>query len=470
MSWLYLYTKHKQYRDPRRAVGDAIAKLDPAAADVYKLNNLTASPDDVARFISYTIQNNLMSVDDWAAVLDVPGVNPDLAASILNSPNITTDLATKILNSQNITPDQVASILNSSALDVSKAVSILNSQNITLNRVISVLTSPFITANRAQSILYAMPFNKRLVEILTSGAPNLTLGANMTFSGVNRFSVLNLNGYTYIADGNPHVIIANNIVISSTSVLAKTQTGGAGGGFAVYNFVYGAGGAGGGGLIIIVSRLDNAGAISANGADGMSSSFGVYTSSGTSGDGGPGVFALVADDQVGTGGRSNGNKNGGGGGVAYNAPGGMGGGSSIISYATYTDLVEAVKRAAIDWVLVNVFGKSPTVTAQFINVYGSGGGGGGRHSNSLDGGGGGGGGGGQVIILSVEFNNSGVVMADGGRGGSGSSGSGGGGGGGGVVYVFYKNLLSLGTLRANGGAGGPNGQPGTAGTAKAVAI
>jgi hypothetical protein len=72
----------------------------------------------------------------------------------------------------------------------------------------------------------------------------------------------------------------------------------------------------------------------------------------------------------------------------------------------------------------------------------------------------------------VEFNNEGAVTANGGDGGSGSgSGIGGGGGGGGVVYAFYKNLLSLGTLRAEGGAGGnPNGTPGTAGTAKAVAI
>jgi hypothetical protein len=348
---------------------------------------------------------------------------------------------------------------------------ILNSQNITLSKVSSILMSPMIVADRVQSILYAMPFNKRLIEILTYGAPNVTLGANVTFSNVNRFNVLNLNGYTYTADGNPHVIIANYVIVPSNSVLAKTPTGGAGGSSIKIGFTITPGGPGGGGLIIIAYRLDVASKISANGANGASLTNTFIAGTAPGGNGGPGVFALVDNDQVGRGGGDNGDRNGGGGGNADTVSGGRGGGSSIISYATYNDLVESVKRAAIDWVLVNVFGKSPTTTTQFINVYGSGGGGGGSVTNGN--GGGGGGGGGQVIILSIELNNLGEITANGGNGGGGGgdNANGGNGGGGGVVYVFYKRLLSLGTLRADGGAGGsPNGQPGQAGTAKAVAV
>jgi hypothetical protein len=437
MSWLYWYTKYKQYRDPRRSLGDAIAKLDPAAAEVYKLN-VTASLGDVARFISYTIQNNLMTANDWAAILDGTQIGVDFVLSVLNS----------------LPPDIAADIIK----------------------------SPQLSADRTQAILYAMPFSDLLVYILTRGAVSMTLNANVTFTGVNRFNTLNLNGYIYTAGGQPHVIIAREIYIPSASMLVKTPTGGAGGGSGTAT----AGGAGGGGLIIMCSRLNNAGKISADGADGSSPG---YTSSLANGNpGNSGVFALVGTDAIGSGGSGGGysyggagNKNGGGGGYAYTSTrhyfyGGAGGSSSVISYSTYAALAETVKRAAVDWVLVNVFKKSPTTTTQFPNVYGSGGGSG-AYAASEGNGGGGGGGGGEVIILCANFNNTGIVSANGGKGGVGRyKGGGGGGGGGGVVYVLYKNLISLGMLTAQGGSAGSAfipidyGSPGTEGTAKAVAI
>jgi len=402
MSWLYWYTKYKQYRDPRRAVGNAMARLDPAAADVYKLK--VPAPDDVARFITYTIQNNLMTIDDWLRIFNISGVEADVM----------------------------------------------------------------------QSILYAMPFGKILISILTYGAPSVTLNADATFSGINFFNTLNLNGYTYIADGQPHIIIANEVNVPSGSKLIKTATGGNGG--VSFNpddawGIRGPGALGGGGLIIICSRLNNAGVISANGDNAVNAGSGNPSDWYSGGDGGSGVFALVSGDAVGTGNGGNGRNNGGGGGYAYIIPGGRGGDSSTILYATYTDLAESVKRAAIDRALAVMFNKPPTNTTQFINVYGSGGGGGGIYLS--DTGGGGGGGGGEIIILCEEFNNSGSVTANGGNGGNGAGtyGNGGGGGGGGVVYVLYKKLLSLGTLSAAGGTGGtPNASSGTAGTAKAVAI
>jgi hypothetical protein len=437
MSWLYWYTKYKQYRDPRRSLGDAIAKLDPAAAEVYKLN-VTASLGDVARFISYTIQNNLMTANDWAAILDGTQIGVNFAVSVLNS----------------LPPDIAADII----------------------------MSPQLSADKTQAILYAMPFSDLLVYILTRGAVSMTLNTNVTFTGVNRFNTLNLNGYIYTAGGQPHVIIAREIYIPSASMLVKTPTGGAGGGSGTAT----AGGAGGGGLIIMCSRLNNAGKISADGADG--SSPGDTGSLANGNPGNSGVFALVGTDAIGSGGSGGGplirrgrqqkrwrgrlrvyiNK------CTY-FYGGAGGSSSVISYSTYAALAETVKRAAVDWVLVNVFKKSPTTTTQFPNVYGSGGGSG-AYAASEGNGGGGGGGGGEVIILCANFNNTGIVSANGGKGGVGRyKGGGGGGGGGGVVYVLYKNLLSLGTLTAQGGSGGIgiigwNGQPGTAGTAKAVAV
>ena len=445
MSWLYWYTKCKQYRDPRRAVGDAMARLDSAAADVYKLK--VAAPDDVARFISYTIRNNLMSADDWAAILDVTQIGVDFAVSVLSSPYLSPDLATNIIK------------------------------------------SPQLSADKTQAILYTMPFSDLLVYILTRDVASVTLNANATFKGVNIFNTLNLNGYTYTADGQPHVIIAKEIYIPSASVLAKTATGGAGGG--VGNPL--AGGNGGGGLIIVCSRLNNTGQISANGDNGKSvtSSTG-YIRNGYSGKNG--VFILVGTDAVGNGGNGSdpdagayvgvGNKNGGGGGAGVYVSststyyyGGAGGGSSVVSYQTYVALAETVKRATVDWVLVNVFKKTPSMTIAFPNAYGSGGGEG-AYASGWTNGGGGGGGGGEVIILCVNFNNAGTIVANGGSGGgdAGASATGGGGGGGGVVYVLYKNLLSLGTLDAQGGSGGIgsftswNGKSGTAGIAKAVAI
>ena len=479
MSWLYWYTKYKQYKDPRIVVGNAMARLDPAAADVYKLK--VATPDDVARFISYTVQNNLMSIDDWAYIFNMPKVTPDFLASVLNSQYMPASDAAAILNSQYMPASSAATILNSQYMLLSRAAAIVSSQNLSGSKRIDILKNANISADRVQSILYNIPFPDRLIDILTDTAPDVTLNANATFTGVNIFRTLNLNGYTYTADGQPHVVIAYRVIIPSESYLIKTTTGGPGGGpGATY------GGRGGGGLIIFAYDLVNYGVISADGFSGgfQDSCFDNYAGR----PGGGGALVVVAGDAPGVGGDGGavndrpGGKgvNGGGGGAIPCRDAGNGGSITITSYSSYADLVIDVKKSVIDWVIVNVLGKSPSKTTPLMNIYGAGGGGGtqdyttcGCNSSA-----GGGGSGGQVIVVSNSVDSPGTISAYGGNGGNATKGdgAGGGGGGGGIVYVLYKELKSLGVLNVDGGEAGSgrgtgqSGSPGTAGTAKAVAI
>jgi hypothetical protein len=450
MSWLYWYTKCKQYRDPRHVVGSAIARIDPAAADVYKLK-VAAYPDDVAKYINYTISNNLMTVDDWARVFNVSGADPDFLASVLNS--------------QYIPASNAAAILSSQYTLLSRAVAIVNSPNLSASKATDILKDAKISANTVQSILYNIPFSDRLIDILTATAPDVTLNANATFRGVNIFRTLNLNGYTYIADGQPHVIIAKQIYIPATSKLIKTPTGGAGGA--------NGGGAGGGGLIIFANMLNNYGSIS---ADGQKSQ-GYYLYGGGQA-GGAGVFGLLSGDSYtarggpGGVGTDRGGATGGGGprGASYTnaCTSGAGGGISTVTY-TATSLLDTIRKALIDRFIVNVLGKSPSSTTTIPSFYGAGGGGG---CSVGDGwfyhcGAGGGASGGEVVIFSITINNAGVISALGGAGALSYSSLSGTrvyqspAGAGGVIYVFYKTLQSLGTLDVSGNESG---------LAKAVAV
>jgi len=449
MSWLYWYTKYKRYKDPRFSVGDAIARIDPAAADVYKLK-VVAYPDDVARYIIYTISNNLMTIDDWARVFNVYGADPDFLASVLNS--------------QYMTASYAAAILSSRFMLLSRAVAIVNSPNLSASKVTDILKDANIPANTVQSILYNIPFSDRLIDILTATAPDVTLNANATFSGVNIFRTLNINSYTYTADGQPHVIIAKQIYIPTTSKLIKTPTGGAGGA--------NGGGAGGGGLIIFASMLNNYGSVS---ADGQKSQ-GYYLYDGGQA-GGAGVFGLLSGDSYtatgGSGGvgTSKGGATGGGApsGASYTngCTSGAGGSISTVTY-TATSLLDTIRKALIDQFIVNVLGKSPSSTTKIPSFYGAGGGGGCSTTDSFFYcGAGGGASGGEVVIFSITINNAGVISALGGAGALSYSSLSGTqvyqspAGAGGVIYVFYKTLQSLGTLDVSGN---------TSGLAKAVAV
>jgi hypothetical protein len=457
MSWLYWYTKYRYYKkyelykDPRFSVGSAFVNLDPAAADVYKLK-VAAYPDDVAEYISYTMQNNIMTADDWASVFNVYGVDPDFLASVLNSQYMPTSYAAAILNSQ--------------YMSLSRAVAIVNSQNLSGSKATGILKDANILANTVQSILYNIPFSDRLIDILTATAPDVTLNANATFSGVNIFRTLNLNGHTYTAGGQPHVIIAKAIYIPTGSKLVKTPTGGAGGA------APGPGGAGGGGLIIFTSLLNNADTISADGATPQQPN----CNTGNGANGGAGVFGLLSGNSYtatgGSGGggcNSYGDATGGGGpkGASYTYGCTSGAGGDL---TTTTFTVDTVRKALIDWYIKNVLGKSPTTTTAIPNFYGAGGGAGCGYNNSgyVFTGAGGGGSGGEIIVIAITLNNTGSITALGGGGQKPSccypgsfdihySPS----GAGGVIYVFYKTLQSLGTLNVSGNQSG---------LAKAVAI
>jgi hypothetical protein len=358
------------------------------------------------------------------------------------------------------------------------AASVLNSPNITAARAKDILADPNLTANKTQSILYNMPFNTKLVDILTYGASDLNVTANTTITGVNRYATLTVaSGVTLTVDGQPAALIAKTI--NNNGTIAKTATGAAGG-FA--DVGGGPGGKGGGALIIFTDNLNNSGTISADGAKGGDGSTTATVQGG--GVGSSGVFIRVGTDTAGTGGNGGeggggaglGGVNGAGGGATLSYWGGYGGTSTYTTYTDYPTLADDIRKATIDWVIVNVYTKSPTTTKSYPNPYGSGGGGG-AVEDLYGCCGGGGGGGGEIIALCITLNNTGTIRANGGNGGNGGTegtrDSSGGGGGGGIVYALYKSLTASGTLTASGGTYGSGdclGTAGTAGTAKAVAI
>jgi len=318
-----------------------------------------------------------MSVDELASVFE-SSPYPDSVAGIIEGMN--SDFLASVFNSSKLSPAKAALIFNSSYLSISKIVSILNNPNLSVAKAYSILSNANLSADRTQSILYNMPFNSRLVDILTYGAGDLTVSSNTSISGVNRYRTLTVgSGVTLTITGQPGCLIVKTLNNSGT--IAKSATGGAGG--TPGEAGVGAGGAGGGGLIILADSFVNSGVISAdvgNGRNGIDAV--AYAKGGT---GGSGVFFVVGTDVAGRGGDGGncsgtsynpGNVNGGGGGgFGATYVGGSGGGSSYISFSNYTSLATRILQSIIDWFIVNVLGKTPSSTQAIPNVYGSGGGG-----------------------------------------------------------------------------------------------
>jgi len=444
----------------------------------------------VIDLIQYFAQEVKSLKNDPAQVLDVP--------SLVSDGYITIDELAKYINYIGDTSlwakffiiwsaDFVAKILNSANMDPSRAASILKDTNISVDTIFNVIKDANLSADKLQSILYSWGFDSKLIDLLTYGASDQEISASTTVTGVNRYRNLTIDsGITLSVDGQPGVIIAKSI--SNSGTIAKTATGGAGGAAGATGA--GAGGNGGGGLIIVCDTLTNSGTIQANGENGGDASPTSVTTSGNGGNGGSGLFHVVSGDSPGKGGDGGsaifgwgrGHVNGAGGGIggASGSPSAVyssGGGSSLVTYSTSNDLFEKIRKAVIDWFIINVVGKTPSTTESIPNFYGSGGGGGGAAAGTTTtAGGGGGGGGGELVILAVTLDNTGIIEANGGNGGSSGTSvgdDGGGGGGGGVVYVFYVSSINNGTVQANGGAGGSgyhSGAAGSAGVAKAIKV
>jgi len=331
-------------------------------------------------------------------------------------------------------------------------------------------------ADTMQDILYDCSW-KTVLEIILHDADDLTVSTDLTLTGINRYNNVTVDsGITLTMGGQPSVLICNKLLNDGT--ISKTATGGDGGAPFV---APGAGGKGGGGLIIICKTLDNNSTIQANGENGEAGSTTTDTGGGSAGA--DGRLERIGTDTAGSGGKGGGsyggagNLGGGGGGdVGSLGEGGAGGSVTYVDNDNAAKLVEKIKKAAADWWLQNVVGKTPSSVADFPDIYGAGGGGGGDYDGRDDNGGGGGSGG-EIIILCSELDNTGTIEANGGTGGNGGTegdeDAGGGGGGGGIVYALYETLTNEGTLRALGGAGGTgdhNGNAGTDGTARAIAI
>jgi len=487
---------------PHFTVDEAALILNSANFEVEKAASVVNSANLTVDRAASIFNHANLAVEKIASICDHANLTADKAASIFNSTNLDISKAASIFDNTNLTVIKAASIINSANLTVARVTSIFSNVNLSNSRAKSIASElatntvytnydnieavfkgTSLLADDAQEILYSMAFESRLVDILTGTAGDLTVSSSTSISGVNRYGTLIVqSGITLTINGQPGGIICKTL--SNSGTIAKSATGGAGG--APGRAGAGAGGDGGGGLITFADSLANGGVISADGANGGDGS--TVTATGTPGDGGAGAFYRVGSDAAGSGGyggaastgnRGPGGVNGGGGGGGHldGGEGGAGDGSSYTTFNTYADLAEEVRKAAIDWVIVNVFGRSPSSTEAFPNAYGSGGGAGlGHDTYGADGGGGGGGG--EIISLCLSLNNTGTMRANGGNGGNGgtegSYDSCGGGGGGGIVYALYKTLVSAGTLSAAGGVHGPtadyHGTDGTAGTATAQAV
>jgi len=433
------------------------------------------SPTVVAKvFSNPNLQNSLAIIDGWfrSSLSNYDSMAVALANTSVSASSIAS-LLSQYLSSGIVSPSKIASVFASYQLPVAKIYNILTG----------------LSGDQAQKILYAWAGSllsiDRLIDLLTYKAASVTLGANTTYTGINIFNVLNLGGYTYSADGQPHVIIANQI--TGSGAITKTATGGAGG----WSRNTGTGGAGGGGLIIITKVIGNSLgsiSISANGADGNNPSI-IYGVIEYGGSGGGGKYIVVDTDKAGTGGAggdagsysaggSGGGNNGGAGNSTY-INGVPGGSVSYDTYSSYSSLASTLLYAAVDYFIRNVLGKTLSTVTSFPSVYGAGGGGSSTLTTNGSGGSGGGAGG-QIIILAMRMSVS-SIMARGGNGspaaqGSASYNAGGGGGGGGIIYVLYRDYYFISSYSVDGGSGGAggtssqNGRPGTNGTMKVVAI
>jgi len=469
--------------------GDISGKTIPQAIKDKDLNYLSMF------LIDDLIKNGSVTVNDYAALINSVGT-PDFWAVAFSFAS--DDIIASILNSSSISIDKAASILNSPSISSEKIVSIFNSANISPARIKSILSSNNISANKVQAILYKMVdlgYYDRVLQIMTVDAQNSTISSNTNLtSGVNLYRTLTINsGVTLTLGSGPGVIIAD-IVNNYGSIVSGWVKGVGGKGAA-----NGDGGDGAGGIIILARNII-VGTIRADGKNGKNGGSGGATGWGY--DGGDGVFWLIGSDLPGKGGNGGGRcggkggyNGGGGGGEDYSGyvPGdtiydllvcGGNGGSftafTAVIFDTETALLNELFKSVVDWWIINVLGKRPTVYKNIPYLGGAGGGGGGAFTESyntpIEDDGGGGGGGGQIIIYGTSIT-AGTITVRGGNGGNGgalSSSKGGGGGGGGVVYVFYRSYTGTFSIDVSGGAGGSgkggNGENGSRGTYRTIQL
>ena len=312
----------------------------------------------------------------------------------------------------------------------------------------SAFDSSYLTANKAQSILYHSNLTyKRLIDIITASASDLTVSSNMTVSETILYKTVTVNsGVTLTVSGQPGVLICKTL--TNNGEIKKTPTGGV-----TPSQTSGHGGNGGGGLIIVTRFFDNNNLIRADGASGSKSyqcNYAHYKGS----DGVTKEIYRVSTDTSGNGG--NGGKVCSDAGCAsWSLSGGSGGTPTYIT-KTASEIYWLLRKATADYYLVNVLSKSPSSTQPFLDIGGPSGGNGAHSANDTGdycaNGGGGGGAGGQIIILSDSFDNaSGTIRALGGTFGSGYTknylGYDGTAGGDGIVYgLYYTTLVAEGTL------------------------
>jgi hypothetical protein len=390
--------------------------------------------------------------------------------------------------------DTYAGIIDSNPLSLWSSdllVDIIGSPNISPSTIKSILASPRISADRVQEIVHRVidravtPGRRhlldRVIELMTFDAPDSSITASTTLTtGVNRYRNLSIaSGVTLTLGAGPGVIIADSI--SNSGTIASGWVRGSGGPAVDGG---GAGGAGRGGIIIL-ARSITVGMIKADGASGGAGSTTAAYKDGISGA--PGMFWVLDPDSPPIGGNGGGRDpkttpsgwglggaNGGGGGSFF-LKGGWGGTSTVIVFPSAELMVLELFKSIVDWWIVNVLGKRPSLV-RGIPVLGGGGGGGGAVYDAYEADGGGGGGGGEIIIYGGSVT-AGVVTARGGAGGAGGAeGSidcGGGGGAGGVIYVLYRTLTGTFTLDVSGGSGGGGdlvGATGGSGVAKVIAL
>jgi len=408
---------------------------------------------------------------NWQAAV-INAMDPADGATELES-MIISEAAT-IVNSSDLTSANAAAIFNHSNLSVEQAIAILADSSLAASKAASVLEHTNLDADRSQMLMYGITNFAKIIDIVTTGADDTRFAADGSITGVNRYGLLTIDPDVVLtASGQPNVIIASTL--NNDGTIDKSKSGTAGG----TSDDQGDGGDGGGGLVIIAKNFNNSSVIQANGENGengghWSSNGGTnYTSNGQSA--GDSTIYRINTDTVGDGGNSGyyccdimglGKFGGGGGHGSGSSQGGDGGDVIYVTYNNATELYTEQRKAVIDWWLINIAVKSPTVSESLVNASGAGGGGGGNKYRGYTGdNGGGGGSGGHILVIADVYNNDGTMHVNAGNGGDGgvykypdytmNSDYGGGGAGGGIIYGLYRTTLtSEGALTALGGIKG----------------
>ena len=403
------------------SVGQALTVEEIAAAGEVLVNE---GKKDITEIVAA-----LVAINPTKAAYALSGYSPSFAAQCLAG----------------MSPADAASLLNEAVLEPVVAY--------------DILADPNLSADEVQAILQSSQLGHgRFVEIITAKAMDVIYYSSGSVTGLLLRRDVTINSeQTLTVNGQPAGFVARKININ---------------------------GKGAGGLILVCKEFKCPGVVSANGKAGNRAS---------GGNGGTGSYWLIGSDVPGKGGNGNayptygdpgqGKRTGGGGGKASSsASPGDGGSHNAQNFNSSTALVTQLRKAIIDWWLINAIGKIPTSTTSLPSLYGSGGGAGssyswGQYSRAC---GEGGGGGGQVLIICTSCDFTGRIEAKGGKGGSSQGdqyGSGGGGGGGGIVYILYEESVNnSGSFDVSGGAGGSggskggNGYPGEAGVAKVLAF